>query len=698
MTVNHTIPMDLVRKGISPQIHVAQNDSLSRMLELELLADGKPWTIPEEAKCIIFFSKPDGTGGEFDTLPNGETAWKTRGNRLTLVLPPQALTAPGTVELTATLLLGGARLTSFLVLLEVQRQPNFSGVSESYSNVGAYLPQPAGAVRAGQFLQVRDVDANGHVLALQVASGPLSPQVTQALLALLRSGLYTRDVSNDFADLERQLGQHDSDVVPASISAAYGGSGVVEGTPVSTLAELLSVTRHYTDGSSKPLSSGEFVLSGETITVGDNPITVTDLQTGLQTVLVLAGLPLIRQVTAVVEDISESTCVSRPSTHIREGESYQVVCTIPDSKELVSIRVTMGGADITAMAVTGAAVSISAVTGDVVITMTVKDAPVTIYTVTHNLTNVNYSGPASIQENTAFQASLSPVDSFTMIDVQVLMGQADITSDVYANGQISIAKVTGDIVITAAASNGSGEVTMTGLSAHYSGGAVSTEMEVQDIMGIAVTAHFSDGTTQAVEKYVISGQLREGENILVVSYNGFSTTVKVPAIYAPLLCSITKQLTHATSNNTLPSVPGGSYYTAKIVAEAGFMLENVSVIMGGRDVTAAVYAPATGIITIDAVSGDIVITAVAVDGEGGYKVTNILTNVSTDNAASAITPGAPYECTLTPMTGYALKYIIITMGGVEQINSAYDRSPLYQGWKTAMVTGDIVITAIAEEV
>jgi hypothetical protein len=150
--------------------------------------------------------------------------------------------------------------------------------------------------------------------------------------------------------MERQLGQQDSSVIPISISAAYGGSAMVEGTPVSDLAALLSVIRHYSDGSSRPLSLAEFSLSGGTITVGDNPITVTDLQTGLQAVLVITGLPLMRQITTVMEDLSEGTSVSRPSSHIREGSCYQAVLAVPDSKELVSIRVTMGGADITAMA------------------------------------------------------------------------------------------------------------------------------------------------------------------------------------------------------------------------------------------------------------------------------------------------------------------------------------------------------------
>lgn len=238
---------------------------------------------------------------------------------------------------------------------------------------------------------------------------------------------------------------------------------------------------------------------------------------------------------------------------------------------------------------------------------------------------------------------------------------------------------------------------MTGISAVYTGGVVSTEIAVQNITGIVVTAHLPTGSTRTVEKYAITGNLQEGDNILTISYNGFSTTVRVPAINAPALCTITKNMTNAYYNNSLNAVPGGSSYALKITAKDGSVVDRTAVLvtMGGIDVTDDVYDAGTGIIRIEQVTGHIVITAVVPDSNG-CAVINNLTNVVNSNTATAVEYGSEYVCDLTPLDGYALKSVVITMGGVEQLNKTFDRSPLNQGWQVASVTGNIVITAIAE--
>lgn len=73
--------------------------------------------------------------------------------------------------------------------------------------------------------------------------------------------------------------------------------------------------------------------------------------------------------------------------------------------------------------------------------------------------------------------------------------------------------------------------------------------------------------------------------------------------------SITAQLTGCTIGNGASSVTEGSAYTAALEVSEGFTLESISVTMGGVDVTAGVYAD--GVISIPAVTGDVVITAVA---------------------------------------------------------------------------------------
>ena len=74
-----------------------------------------------------------------------------------------------------------------------------------------------------------------------------------------------------------------------------------------------------------------------------------------------------------------------------------------------------------------------------------------------------------------------------------------------------------------------------------------------------------------------------------------------------------------------------------------------------------------------------------------FKVTNNLTNVTTSNASAVVYEGSKYSATLTANDGYELKSVTVTMGGspVTVAGGVIDISG---------VTGDIVITAVAEEI
>ena len=74
------------------------------------------------------------------------------------------------------------------------------------------------------------------------------------------------------------------------------------------------------------------------------------------------------------------------------------------------------------------------------------------------------------------------------------------------------------------------EVTLTGISAAYSGGNVAVGTALDDLTGLVVTAHYSDGTSQTVTGYTLSGEIAEGENTITVSYSGMTTTFTVTGI------------------------------------------------------------------------------------------------------------------------------------------------------------------------
>lgn len=74
------------------------------------------------------------------------------------------------------------------------------------------------------------------------------------------------------------------------------------------------------------------------------------------------------------------------------------------------------------------------------------------YTVTNNLTNVTSSNVStSVSDGSQYYATLTPKSGYTLGSVTVTMGGTNVTSSAYSNGVINIPRVTGNIVITATA-------------------------------------------------------------------------------------------------------------------------------------------------------------------------------------------------------------------------------------------------------
>ena len=78
---------------------------------------------------------------------------------------------------------------------------------------------------------------------------------------------------------------------------------------------------------------------------------------------------------------------------------------------------------------------------------------------------------------------------------------------------------------------------------------------------------------------------------------------------------------------------------------------------------------------------------------GAHTVTNTLTHVTSNNNATSVEDQASYTAVLTPEADYAIKTVIVTMGGAD-ISSCYADGTI----TIPTVTGDVVITASAEAV
>ena len=194
-------------------------------------------------------------------------------------------------------------------------------------------------------------------------------------------------------------------------------------------------------------------------------------------------------------------------------------------------------------------VSINTSTGDVTIRrigagenmtynyLDIVDEPIpTTYVVTRNLTNCKSSSTiTSIEEGSAHTETITANSGYTLTGatVSITMGGKDISSS-YSNGVLNISSVTGNIVITVSAVQETTEpdVTLSSISATYTGGDVPVGTALTSLTGIVVTAYYSDGSSINVTEYTLSGMIAEGSNTITVAYNGKTTTFTVTGIKA----------------------------------------------------------------------------------------------------------------------------------------------------------------------
>lgn len=154
--------------------------------------------------------------------------------------------------------------------------------------------------------------------------------------------------------------------------------------------------------------------------------------------------------------------------------------------------------------------------------------------------------------------------------------------------------------------------------------------------------------------------------------------------------TIVGNLTGVTSSNSASTVAAGSSYTTTLSLASGYENMQVTVTMGGTDITSTAYS--NGVITINAVTGNIVITATASQIVSTYTITYNLTNVTSSNSATSVEQDGTFSTTLTCASGYTDMHIRITEGG----NLLYEGdSGTTETVTLQRVRGNLVITAVA---
>ena len=134
---------------------------------------------------------------------------------------------------------------------------------------------------------------------------------------------------------------------------------------------------------------------------------------------------------------------------------------------------------------------------------------------------------------------------------------------------------------------------------------------------ITVTMGGADITSSSVSGNVITISSVTGDIVIT------ATTIVDASNY-----SITNNLTNCTNSNTNTNIREGSSYNATITANNGYKMSNITVTMGGADITSS--SVSGNVITINNVTGNIVITANAiVDTSDEQWTTTVQTITST---------------------------------------------------------------------
>lgn len=199
-----------------------------------------------------------------------------------------------------------------------------------------------------------------------------------------------------------------------------------------------------------------------------------------------------------------SGCTSSVSAStVRDGDALSVTLTADSGRRLDTVTVTMGGTDITSTAYSSGTVTINNVTGDVAITATTAEIS-TSHAVTASLSHVTIDNAVtSVDNGGSYAATVTPDIGYATPTITVTMGGTDITSTAVSGTKISIALVTGDVVITATAARLSNLIPIsTDASGNaYGDGGIKANTRIgsggeSDASSIRIT--YTDGTRESV--------------------------------------------------------------------------------------------------------------------------------------------------------------------------------------------------------
>lgn len=141
MNINQSVALNLSAAEPVPRLSMVQGDSNTRTIKATLWDGSQPFSVPAGAACMVRYSKPDGTGGLYDTTEGG-AAVTASGSTVTAPVATQMLTVAGLVMAEIDIYGTGSgvsaeRLATFRFLVEVTPSvyPDAAIISSDYYNI-----------------------------------------------------------------------------------------------------------------------------------------------------------------------------------------------------------------------------------------------------------------------------------------------------------------------------------------------------------------------------------------------------------------------------------------------------------------------------------------------------------------------------------------------------------------------------------
>lgn len=119
MKITNRVPINLMSKQPTPIVYAVQGDS-ARAIAFDLYCSGSPWLLPNGARAVVRYKRPDGGCGVYDTLPDGSCACEITEHTVVVAIAQTVLAAVGTVYLQISIEREGEILSTFPIIVRVE--------------------------------------------------------------------------------------------------------------------------------------------------------------------------------------------------------------------------------------------------------------------------------------------------------------------------------------------------------------------------------------------------------------------------------------------------------------------------------------------------------------------------------------------------------------------------------------------------